>query len=1282
MYVQKAHGVKDLIKNLNDSTKTKAFFKQFVAGRHDMSNVTTASLFPYFSLLRLVDPLSSIRLGFNPKYTSSVTDLAANIMFRRVVPIALGITALSYLNFESDNITGTSLKGAAANSIANIDLGMRRVVDAFGIGERLKDNYENNVMSQYWFHDKYQTYDERKRWYQNGYSPVRKSRWWSFGSASEFRGGKIDYFQPNYLIQAHSNWQDIAIYGSSNEKWKHSWIPTPRHPLSPLRALLDPYWLERKHYWDRPYPVTGKMFEDNTPWGAILNPTVGAILKPQRKMHQRELQGTNIDVRSLIAARNASIRNKANENNNLVSLDMNGVFAPVSYYDPAYEGKQVSGGMAIAGGSNGSQYLSDYDAVGLKDYAKMYDSIESAFNSSNKGGSSDPAGMSIIDKIQISADRGNPVSAVAAGILPLDLIKGLNDSIKSRAKASGGGRGAGVLIPDAIFKESTGFGNGFDDADLRNTSTTKEMLQDAGYSSKELLGMYGFLFEQIMPGGRSSRLQSADRMSSFSRRFWDSSVGGIGGEFMEIARRFIPHENHDINRINNIQNTMPDWIPERYRFGDPYEKLPNGEMRLPGDGYEAMYKLHPDQFGNYGAFDRMKILADIAPWSKEYRIWREVAQKSVSDKYLRNEMKNIKRRVKQQSKTHTFYPYTFIGNKLEEETITVNKVTNAGVTGIGSGTTYNLAGINMTNGKLTDFIKPGQELRVKYDKDSITNGAVSAILYSNGENLNRMLLKKNVAEESDEDTLVANRAKLTDAQMDKGRFFELLGHAPIPLLHNKFMRVNSPLESWKQEQLYGTTYATWTHPIQGFIIPAFQSSFSIGYAHAALSVGTWALSEIADRKAETAAVKNVARAAFLLSNPAAFAGATTGYVLKLRNDFSNPKLSYMKTGSRIGAAIGIAGFGFTHASNPFAAITAGAALGEMTAANYFKSSKKTGALIGAAAGLAISAMKNPGFDMNKTFGPWIPKRVQKRWEIEEYYDRLRYIKYMGLYEKAARLAKRKEDINIKALITKTERDAQKREKIKKDLLDSKQKISNTYIDSDIRKQKYLNDIDEKLAALQAPQVTLKAGKYTKAALAYKQAADSTIYGLKENATMSQILRAVPKYQRDYILEFGKETNAKKRKEILKNVSPYVRKVLHVMWGDKQGDVEDNKSFFSTHNLPGTFWGGWQPDVDLDNVEIKTIKNEGMLLSDFGFYDSQSETPEAITAPGIDYNQETSALNIKKNLFTALNGAGLIGVDVSIEPSEQPGIQMVANIARISNYKVKEKINNVVGRIFY
>ena len=70
---------------------------------------------------------------------------------------------------------------------------------------------------------------------------------------------------------------------------------------------------------------------------------------------------------------------------------------------------------------------------------------------------------------------------------------------------------------------------------------------------------------------------------------------------------------------------MPSWMPGKdylvdFRKGDPYTKVDQGFARLPGAGYEA---LHPELTGldpeQYPEIAKMRILADVAPYSREYQ---------------------------------------------------------------------------------------------------------------------------------------------------------------------------------------------------------------------------------------------------------------------------------------------------------------------------------------------------------------------------------------------------------------------------------------------------------------------------------------------------------------------------------------------------------------------------------------------------------------------------------------------------------------------------------------
>lgn len=231
-----------------------------------MSNYTTLTQIPQFMMSRLMWGLEGVGLNLSSDSTQSNLDLIKNIALKRVLPVVAAYKLYDYLDYESEKISGVSITGAAANALAGTDVFLRSVAYKTGVGQAIDWFKESSVIADYWTDDTdFQNKDERKEWYRDGVSVVRKSRLWGFGSSNEFRGGAVQYYQPNYLRRAHSNYKEVSIYGDPKEKWKHSWIPTPTHPLSPIRALLDPYWLEKKHMEDRPYPLTGKLFAEGTP---------------------------------------------------------------------------------------------------------------------------------------------------------------------------------------------------------------------------------------------------------------------------------------------------------------------------------------------------------------------------------------------------------------------------------------------------------------------------------------------------------------------------------------------------------------------------------------------------------------------------------------------------------------------------------------------------------------------------------------------------------------------------------------------------------------------------------------------------------------------------------------------------------------------------------------------------------------------------------------------------------------------------------------------------------
>lgn len=147
------------------------------------------------------------------------------------------------------------------------------------------------------------------------------------------------------------------------------------------------------------------------------------------------------------------------------------------------------------------------------------------------------------------------------------------------------------------------------------------------YQFREMEGLTGwaknlisdFVTGEDTYGSDNPILAEAGSMSSYKRMFWETQQGGLFFS-NEIVRRFLPRVRSEFERVNPIYNTMPSWLPDRFKQGDPYSSIEWGEARLPGAGYAS---LHPELKGinpeEYSTLHKFAILADVAPFSKEYK---------------------------------------------------------------------------------------------------------------------------------------------------------------------------------------------------------------------------------------------------------------------------------------------------------------------------------------------------------------------------------------------------------------------------------------------------------------------------------------------------------------------------------------------------------------------------------------------------------------------------------------------------------------------------------------
>lgn len=1372
-----------LIRAANESIRTgdnsvfgdrvKDFFKQFIAGRNTPEDVTTYTMAPYFFTHRLGTGLNYFGLGFSNSSTGSVIDMWKTILFKRIALSGAIATELDWVSDTFGAITGTPGSAAIVNGFANVDLGLRKVSDTLGITGLIDGAMDFAPFSYLSDGNTFNSYEEEKKYYESGYEPIRKGRYWFFGSANEFRGGQIEYFRPNLTRRLNSDYYNKSLYSGYWDKWGHSLLPTPAMPFSPLIYALDPYYLENEHKYDRPYPVSAPMFSENTPWGIVLNPTIGELIKPKTKLNTDRMDDGS-DVLALIANINNQIRQTVLDDTEQNSIILNnGKLTPSIYV--AYD-HPTPNQIIYRSGYSGSRYINsdgeiDFDStfgipeegVNMEEYAEAIENNKGNIIASRQDGfisrnesryGSDRLG--ILDNVMLKSSVFRYPAEIIKGVISnventitgrdnsgynysgaLSVIAQANKDIKERAIAGDNGIFVGdklsynrssineIVNKDTEIQELVNRGSGYDL--VHQTATATRLVAGIyGYMGNELLGLGDF---------NNKHIANAGNIDSFARSFWDASIGGLGGEVSEIARRFIP-EYRRRTELNPLLNNMPEWMPERFRMGDPYASIPYGEARLPGKGYEALNQLHPDQYGYYGALDRFKILADVAPYSEELKIWRKLAfHEYRGNTEVLKEIDEIQERINEQSKVHDFYDYRFIGKNAEYKQAVVSKVMDNGTFMIvGSDEVHKLAGVDFNNYDdssqelLSQFIGPGAQVTIATDSNQYhkydSNGNVNAAVFIDGESLSETLYDEKLVKKRKGTTNAADVVAMHNGLgRTAGYVLEALAHTEVPLLSSRWLKIQSPIESYKDEQIYGTSYQSWSDIIGTTIMPSWYKAISDPWAGVKETMSFAMLHHFHKQNITGLTKASMVSGAMSLVDRGAFMGGAIAYFIKPDDG------DLFKKGQKIGALASLVGNLYTSTQGSYLGAAANWGLAgfmvgdllddsktkenraalESSLENKLENTAKTYGedsinhevqkmensilkfvrgseslkfrgkytLAGAGIGVALAGIFGNGVFSDEDH--WIPEKTKKKWEIEDYFDRLTYLKYMGLYEQAARKAYSEEGISVKKIVDEldaAQTDAQTIKEHLRDLID----VAQNHNLSNNTENKEIIEANTRLNQIRSSQLILKGGAYTRAALMYKQAAEATMYGLKDNASWQEIAQALPKYERDYFTEFMKEKDPEEQEKILREASPFMRRALKQVWkydDYKDEQKEDNAEFFSHHNLPGPLSSIWNPGVNLNDVKAKVVKNEGLLSSDFGIYESQYKEASTINAPNIPINGDQSFLELQLELATILNGNGLIGTDVRIEPTSTSGIKSVINVAKVTNYNVGEMVRDAI-----
>ena len=195
--------------------------------------------------------------------------------------------------------------------------------------------------------------------------------------------------------------------------------------------------------------------------------------------------------------------------------------------------------------------------------------------------------------------------------------------------------------------------------------------------------------------GKQVFYQGSRQMTNLSRRYYERELGaGLGPSpsmkehfgYSEPFRRFIQRESFE-PQANEIPNTMPSWLPgddymTNFKVGDPYVRIDDGYARLPGAGYEA---LHPELQGvdpeDYPDIHKLRILSDVAPYSREYNMFRQrLSSQASNDTGLQIELDKIVDRVRQVKESSIVMDRRRFTAPVDEIEGTVAKASPEGIT--------------------------------------------------------------------------------------------------------------------------------------------------------------------------------------------------------------------------------------------------------------------------------------------------------------------------------------------------------------------------------------------------------------------------------------------------------------------------------------------------------------------------------------------------------------------------------------------------------------------------
>ena len=512
--------------------------------------------------------------------------------------------------------------------------------------------------------------------------------------------------------------------------------------------------------------------------------------------------------------------------------------------------------------------------------------------------------------------------------------------------------------------------------------------------------------------------------------------------FKEVVETTLPKEEHvkqvnfylhNTNKDNNggVLYVNRDDPTQMYMTKFKYsEKLYNetidnvNSARLQVQGAIASGQISRAE--RYKPIDKYRILADVAPYSDELNDMKKYISKLDLSEKDKAEYDRINDRLSLQRKQLRTYDYRFKTADVKTMHAIVDNNMGDNIFSLkGKENPIKFAGIKIKTAsdfehlsskeqeekikEINDFINKKMKGHVKikvaedeyhrYNKD--TYKTMDAIVYVNGKNLNRELIKKGYAEEDKSDySATGVNVRFSPFEIAVGSAWESIAHQNT-IFNNRILRVRSAKEEYERQFTYGVDFKSWTNPIENFIKPLIwqggREESSDSRAVAALALG--AISAFKFRKMKSIKASDIP-------------------IKQLQNlPIKDMNINMSVVAGTVGAIAG---------GTVGSSIIMGGVIGSMFGGVGPKAT--FGRLIGASVGAAsvIGAKSYRAKYENDNNTTWVPEQKRKESETIDYLDKLKYVRNRRLFEIYAKKALEEDGINVKQIISDSKSGGNKR----------------------------------------------------------------------------------------------------------------------------------------------------------------------------------------------------------------------------------------------------------------